>query len=279
MSPAAAWAAAAGAAKNPDRAVLVGASGAGLTRTRSGMYVLKTRASGLVGCMRLDLGNPRCCHCSGWYCCCLVGNGDCGGGDRWGHCMSCDGHVRRLANDIRADGDVHLSLSPPSLSPSPRMAKKTAIADGAETGKASGCSAGGRRVAEGSRIRRRLTRKTRRIRCRQGDLDSSSCPVPRRTGEDPRSMAGCDGCGDASQDHLARLALSSVARLERVDVEAPVLSTSAARISRTTRKFEMVLCVTREDDEVQASASHHRLPLHGHSMEERAAMGLRLHSA
>jgi hypothetical protein len=144
MSPAAAWAAAAGAAKNPDRAFLVGASGAGLTRTTSGMYALKTRANGLVGCVRLDLGNPRrCCHCSGWYCCYFVGNGDCGGGDRCGHCVSCDGDVRRLANDIRRDGDVHLSLSPPSLSLSLRTAKKTAIADGAETGKASGCSAGG----------------------------------------------------------------------------------------------------------------------------------------
>lgn len=143
MSPAAAWAAAAGAAKNPDRAVLVGASGAGLMRTRSGMYVLKTRASVLVGCVGLDLGNPRrCCHCSGWYCCCFVGIGDCGG-DRCGHCMSCDGHVRRLANDIRGDGDVDLSLSHPSLTLTLRMAKKTAIADDAETGKVSGCSAGG----------------------------------------------------------------------------------------------------------------------------------------
>jgi len=109
------------------------------------MYVLKTRASGLVGCVRLDLGNPhRCCRCSGWWCCWwwCVGDGDCGG-DHCGHCMSCDGRVRRLANDIRADGDVHLSLSPPSLNLSLRMAKKIAIADGAETGKASGCSAGG----------------------------------------------------------------------------------------------------------------------------------------
>lgn len=72
------------------------------------------------------------------------------------------------------------------------------------------------------------------------------------------------------------MALSSAAKLERVDVEAPVLSTIAARISRPTRKFEMVLCVTREDDEVQASASHYRLPVYGHSMEGRAAMGLRL---
>jgi len=95
-------------------------------------------------------------------------------------------------------------------------------------------------------------------------------------------MAGSGGGGDASQDHLARLALSSVAKLERVDVEPPVSSTSAARVamvSWTRHKYGTVLCVTCEVDEVQASASHHRLPLHGHSMEERAAMGLRLHSA
>jgi len=50
-------------------------------------------------------------------------------------------------------------------------------------------------------------------------------------------------------------------------VEAQVLSTSAARISRTTRKFEVVLCVTRKDDEVQVSASHHRLPTYSISID------------
>ena len=65
-------------------------------------------------------------------------------------------------------------------------------------------------------------------------------------------------------------------------MEAPVLSTSAARVatvSRTGRKYGTVLCVRCEVDEVQASASHHRLPLHGHSMEGRAAMGLRFRPA
>lgn len=117
------------------------------------MYVWKMRASGPVGCVHPDLGSPhRCCRCSGWYCCCFVGGGDCGGGDRCGHCMSCDGHVRRLANDIHADGDVHSSLSPPRVILSLKMAKKTANADGVATEKASGCGAGGRRAAEGSRI-------------------------------------------------------------------------------------------------------------------------------
>ena len=61
-------------------------------------------------------------------------------------------------------------------------------------------------------------------------------------------------------------------------MEAPVLSTSAAQaatVLRTTRRYGMGLCVTYEDDEAQASASHHHLPLYGHSMEGRAAMGLR----
>ena len=135
----------------------------------------RTRESGLVGCARPVPGNPRYCRCSGSYYCYCVGNGEGGVGGHCGHCMSCDGPVRRSANDIRADDDVHLRLNPPTLSRKMMTEKKIAIADAAETGKASGCSAEGRRAAVGYRQRRwsrPTTRRIRKIQCRVGDLDS-----------------------------------------------------------------------------------------------------------